>query len=441
MQAIAALHAQLSAATEQLDFANARLEFLRNDNKVVEETKNLQWEELNRLTELLSATADDETTDAQLLAEQEAETAALEARFHLRQLQLEAVPLAFQKLATKFVDVSQRYTLEIDAMMSLAIKEDFWRNQIAATTRDIGLLRRQHKDTVARQQMARQREEMALKAEAEEEENSLSMIEACLTVYEKKLQSMPMPRESPTMQSSSSSSAAAAMPPCHSRTTPTSSIYQTAAKPSETTLPHHPSRPTKSRPYEESLGLGSSHPHTLGNGQAMPPADPSFPPPGSGGLQHTTHTTLVTHRVIEEVEVVDTPVAVGSSGYGSSGYPPAPSSFQHHHHHRYHDSRNDNHPPQQQHHHQHQHQHQQQLQQHPHPHGDSYEVAERPWYQGNAHNTPSRCTYPLNLTFTITLHTLIYSYTCTITITQSLDLCLLQYNICNIGMFVVTRHP
>ena len=77
MQAIAALHAQLSAATEQLEFANARLEFLRNDNKVIEETKNLQEEELYRLTELLAATADDETKDAQLLAEQEAETAAL----------------------------------------------------------------------------------------------------------------------------------------------------------------------------------------------------------------------------------------------------------------------------------------------------------------------------------------------------------------------------
>ena len=392
MQAIAALHAQLSAATEQLDFAQARLEFLRQDNKLAEEKVSEETNELNRLTELLAATADDEAKDAQLLAEQESETAALEARFHLCQLQLEAVPSAFQKLATKFVDVSQRYTLEIDAMMSMASEKDFWRDEIATTTRDIGLLRRQHKDTVARQQIARQHEEMALKQEAEEEENSLSMIEACLTVYEKKLQLMP--RESPPMQSSSSSSSAAASGmPGYSRTTPTS-IYQTAVKPSETTYPHHPSRPTKNtRPYEDRLGHpNTSHPpHNGGSGQTMSP-DSSFPPTGSnGGLPPTTHTTLVTHRVIEEVEVVDTPL-------GRSSYPPAPS-FQHHHH-RYHDSCNDNHVTTQQSHHQQQ-QHQQQ--QHPYPHGESYEVAERPWYQGTlTHLHPLHLLIPHNNTPSLT---------------------------------------
>ena len=321
MDAIQALSNQLSDASEKLELANLAVAQLRADQKALQKEKARRWEEVGQLDEALAATAGQRENDATELAEQEAATARAAAQLHLRQLQLEAVPRAFNQLAEGFVDRSVGAASAAASMLADATKNNFWREQTAANMASIALLRQNHKEMLANTKQQKERELLHLKTQVEEEEHSLAMIEACLSVYEKKLLALPAPSVAPSVTPAHHHHEQQQQPPHFYAQQPQPQSQQMKRSHEQASQPHHP--------YPSLMPPQRQHQQSLPQQSQSQQQQQQQPQRQQRVTQHTHTVTRVTEEVQVEVEVVDAHPGHGVGlglglGLGLGGVPHQP---------------------------------------------------------------------------------------------------------------------
>ena len=186
MQAITTLHAQLCLATEKLETAQNLLIAQKNVISNVEEEGRIKQTEIMELNRLLISSKQDQRSELEKLGELKSQTLPLEIEFQRVSGALEVLPFAFRKLSVDFTINSRNMMGRINSLLSLAIKENFWKNKIMMNLHHLNASGLRLKQLTATLKQALIDEENSLNQQLAEEESSLAMVQACIETMEMK---------------------------------------------------------------------------------------------------------------------------------------------------------------------------------------------------------------------------------------------------------------
>lgn len=99
---------------------------------------------------------------------------------------VEVLPFAFQRLSEEFVVDSKKKMNQIEDLLSLAIRENFWRNKNKMNSHHLNASKLRLKKQTLNLQQSLVIEENALNRQLAEEESALSLIQASIEAIERK---------------------------------------------------------------------------------------------------------------------------------------------------------------------------------------------------------------------------------------------------------------
>ena len=186
MQAITTLHAQLSAATEKLDVAQKSLTNQKKEIYDLKEEGRLMRAEIDDLRVMLDDIENDEKSDLRRLEDLRLQAMPLDLDFQRISGALDVVPHSFQALGESFVTESREIMGKVEDFLSLAVKENFWKNKIMMNLHHIQAVKvRLRKQTLLINE-AMSLEEKSLNDQLADEESSLAIVQGCIDAIERK---------------------------------------------------------------------------------------------------------------------------------------------------------------------------------------------------------------------------------------------------------------
>ena len=186
MQAITTLHAQLCLATEKLETAQNLLIAQKSEISNIEEEGRIKQTEIKELSELLISSKEDERLELEKLGELKSQALPLEIEFERVSGAMEVLPFAFRKLSEDFSLHSRQMMDRTNSLLSLAIKENFWKNKIMMNLHHLNASRLRLKQLTTTLKQTLIDEENSLNQQLAEEESSLAMVQACIETMEMK---------------------------------------------------------------------------------------------------------------------------------------------------------------------------------------------------------------------------------------------------------------
>jgi hypothetical protein len=146
----------------------------------------LRWEEVEELTEMLSNIEHDEKVGNENLDALKLQTHPLRTAYEQSLGAVDVLPFAFQRLSEEFVVDSKKKMNQIEDLLSLAIRENFWKNKNKMNLHHMNASKLRLKKQTFNLQQSLVAEENALNRQLAEEESALSLVQASIEAIERK---------------------------------------------------------------------------------------------------------------------------------------------------------------------------------------------------------------------------------------------------------------